>query len=1336
MALTLYAIPVSQAQSEPDPVASDFRFFKFPGPQPVCDGVGFNTQPSFAYQRSECGFGDFALTGAPAGATVQVRLSQDGTTIKTVPATVDAGSGSFNITPEPGWPAGLIDVDVLVDDVNAGEARFLLNYLGATLAVDDQPGGYAPGDEVGVSGEIHKLNSIGAGAEDKTGVPATFSLRLVTPDGDVRGPYGPFTAADNGTFTQTLPAEATAGITATAEDDFLAVASVQVIDAAYADPSPLGSGNWASDRPASAPVTLSVPPDSLILENSFVSAVGWVKPGETYPFRLLIKNFGSEDETGAVVTVPAPDGTTFTQVAPSSEGSIGSDGSITWNAGTIPAATDAGPGVKTLVVEGDADTLAADPELVWKDLSSTATLTYDGGPTGLTSTSHGPKVIPQDKRFNTARYGDRPFPVVPVDFFDRKHEAEHSGERLASVINSPDVEGSTFNLFQEMSFGQLFPEGTVPSAGIATAPMGPGFDSEGFTDPQPQGTCHGTTYKQLAGSSLYDERIADGWYQMPGDTDYYGDDRFGSALIGAVGGVGAAFQIDDACGPTGKAVYDAAHISDPEIDYSDYDTDKDGVVDFFMMVFVGQGGHGASQTSVPPYDNIWPHSSSLEFYYTDPDTGLKGYVSDDQLKNLEGDKMYYTDNTRSQMTTNDTGIPVYVRVGPYNVNPETAIDAASVISHEYGHSLGLPDFYSTGSRETYGDWNLMATDKSQNMDVFSKQEMGWIVPRVLDAGDDVDASGWKDSKFNTHRIDWVTPEGDPYTLSGPGVNNGEAYVAKLPPRRIIDPQKVEQGASPDHVWWSESGNDFGCTPEAGHNLDIFLPQLEDVPEGTEVKVTYKSYWDIEWDYDYGFTMYTTDGGESYESMPSEKGYTTAGFNPNANSCQQQYDDGLTGTSGSYERGTEDVDRVLGNYPDGPFLEDSYDLSEAAGSKTTLRFSYATDPGLARPGWFIDNLKVTAGGETIYDSTFETSDDEQIYNGGCRESLTTAGRCTEGWSYVNASTGSPADHAYYLEMRDRSGFDLDGHGQNDREPIGFAGGLLLTYTDEAHGYGNAGTDDPPAQSPLDSQPQPGNSTPNLNDAAFTTAPGDSHFSDGGSGHTDNYDDPSSEDGNWHFRYDCLTFDVGQMGGNENGPDTAPGDLQGDVTFDMGQGCGKFDYGFEGSGDDTPDGEEPPREDCSVTGTPEDDVLRGTSKDEVICGLGGNDTLLGNGGNDTLLGGAGRDTIRGGAGKDAALGGEGKDTTFGEKGEDTMKGGPDPDTVNGGAGRDALKGNAGPDTLRGGGTGDILQGGDNGDVLYGEGGDDSLKGGDGPDILNGGPDNDVCQGGNGTDRQRSC
>ena len=100
----------------------------------------------------------------------------------------------------------------------------------------------------------------------------------------------------------------------------------------------------------------------------------------------------------------------------------------------------------------------------------------------------------------------------------------------------------------------------------------------------------------------------------PATTEYYGGDF-------PVFTVDRRSRIDSACGPLGKSVFDAAQIADPEIDYNQFDSDKDGVVDFFMLVFVGCGGNGASQlrpctasTSAtgPPYDNIWPHSSSLE----------------------------------------------------------------------------------------------------------------------------------------------------------------------------------------------------------------------------------------------------------------------------------------------------------------------------------------------------------------------------------------------------------------------------------------------------------------------------------------------------------------------------------------------------------------------------------------------------------------------------------------------------------------------------------------------------------------------------------------------------
>ena len=501
-------------------------------------------------------------------------------------------------------------------------------------------GSHAPGDPVEVNGEVYEIEHVSVLTVPKQiPVPGTVSLQVRTPAGEVRGPYGPFTADTNGHFNGTLPASATEGLTATAATGFKTTPAIEVIDASYDDPV---TGNWASDYAGSGSLPLYTPANTLQLENSFVSDVGWVKPGETLPVPRLRPELHRErrERRGRRASPLRMARRSRTSRPPTGSGTASiSGGTINWAVGSVPAAAaDGTPALKTLVVEAKTDTLGQDPQIVWKNLSSTATLTYAGGPT-LTSTSHGPKVIPPKARFDTARYGDRPFAVVPADYFDRKHADFHTGESLREKINSPDIPGSTYNLYQENSYGQLHPNGTVPSAGLTTAGwdvqwksdryQGSGFQ---FTTPMPGGACYGTTFKDVKGTALYTERIQGGWYQLPGDTAYYGGDVDSFANVGAPQ---SAF-IDGACGPIGKAVYDAAHIADPEIDYSDYDTDKDGVVDFFMLVFVGTGGHGGSQTSVPPYDNIWPHSSSLEQYYTDKPTGLKGYISDDQLQRPPG----------------------------------------------------------------------------------------------------------------------------------------------------------------------------------------------------------------------------------------------------------------------------------------------------------------------------------------------------------------------------------------------------------------------------------------------------------------------------------------------------------------------------------------------------------------------------------------------------------------------------------------------------------------------------------------------------------------------------
>ncbi len=922
----------------------------------------------------------------------------------------------------------------------------------------------------------------------------------------------------------------------------------------------------------------------LKIENSFVSSVGWVKPGQSYPSRIVVTNPTDAAVSSVRVTLPTTRGMRWVGARSSSGTAALSGGVVRWTVPSVPAKASL-----ALVLDSKALTLTEEPTLVWRDLSSNAAVTV--GSATATARAHGPKVIPASGGFETARYGDRPFPVVPVDFADFTHTA--SAADLDVTLNSATNPSSTFNLFQEMSFGQLYPKGTVPSVKIANADY-VGDPALRFSTPNPSTTnsCTGTTAVDPTSGNptpLYTKRINDGWYQLPGVRNYYGADENGSALVGALGGVGALQTIDSGCGPAAKTAYDAAVVADPDIDYNDFDTDKDGVVDFFEVIFQGCGGNGSSQLgpaggcTEAPNDNVWPHSSSLENTYTDAATGLTGYVSKDQLRDLEGNLLWYTDTSYSTKTKvpGPNNLRVLVRVGPYNVNPETSIDKASVISHEYGHSLGLPDYYSTGNRETYGDWNLMATDHSHHMDVIGKKELGWIVPDVLPRGV-TKVKGWHDSKRDTGVINWVTPAGKPYTLSArggdQGIHNGKAFQVALPGRQLVDPAIIASGASGKRLWYSLQGNDFGCAPTGGHNLDFVIPGLGDLPAGTKINASFKSLWDIEWDYDYGFVLMGTPdeaGNVSFASAASANNYTTAAAqNPNTSSCLSKFSNGLTGSSASYKAGTAAVDRVAGNYGTPEFVADSYDISALAGKKGgLLRLSYATDPGLAKLGWLIDDLKVTAtvngADKVLFSSDFEGGkggpDDPAVYPGGCKEDLSVSGGvCTDGWSYLEAGTPSAQEHAYLLEMRDRSGFDFDGRGEDDRAAIAFQPGVLLTYTDEAHGYGNVGTDNPPAQSPLDRVPTPGSDSPNLNDAAFNA--GSAYTDSKATPHVDNYTEPSRGANkaaggtqNWTFDHDCLKFSVDSIDG-DTGNSTAAFDLVGDVTFTTAGGCAKFNYGF--------------------------------------------------------------------------------------------------------------------------------------------------------------------------------
>jgi M6 family metalloprotease-like protein len=817
------------------------------------------------------------------------------------------------------------------------------------------------------------------------------------------------------------------------------------------------------------------------LAAKFNSAYGWVQPGETYPF-FVQYDAGAAGATSVVVKVTLPASAVFVNATPAPNSGIGTPASpLTWNVGIL-----APNGSGRILIRAKALDLDQDPEIIWKDLSANASLTASvtGIPQAVAAKTMGPKVT----TLQTARYGERPFPVVMVQYQDIKHctgpgqpyeecTGNHTAQALDAAVNSKTSGKSLWQLYQDMSFGQLSPVGFVrPAVGSTTKPFDATYNHK-FSSLSPGGTCTGQTLAPLKGTPLYANRIENGWYLLPGTQGYYGADKTGHALLGALTGQGLLFGVDDACGPTAKIVYDAASLADPDLDYNDFDTDKDGVVDFFNLMFAGDGGNG--NTSVTGINNVWPHKSDLQYYFTDAN-GEQGYVSNDMLRNHEGQVMWWTDSSRREMTTTYTGIPVFIRVGPYNVNPESAVEKMSVIAHEYGHSLGLPDFYSTGSRATMGSWELMGSDHAQFMTVFSRQDLGWIVP--LEATDGIYTL--RESKKDTGEITWKRPDGTPYTLTGPGIHNADALRVDLPKVKLID--SVPSGV---RAWHSGQGDDFGCP---GHTLDVFLPDLVQHANAPAITLKFKSLFEIEWDWDYAFVLASVDGGQTWTSLASRNGTTLTGFNPNNNACNLQYGNFITGVSGEANALTN-TNRHLGTYPDPQWIDDEFDLTPFKGQELLLRFAYSTDPAVAKRGWFIDDIDISAGAQQIYASDFESSDEHtRLF--------------PNGFSRVSSADGVNLDHAYYIEVRDRNSWDKDGKGQSERGDPTWAPGLAILYTDENHGYGNTGASDQPAQTVVDSQPQPGNATPNLDDAAYTLGTNDNEFD--GCTHIDNYQTATS------------------------------------------------------------------------------------------------------------------------------------------------------------------------------------------------------------------------------------
>ncbi len=165
------------------------------------------------------------------------------------------------------------------------------------------------------------------------------------------------------------------------------------------------------------------------------------------------------------------------------------------------------------------------------------------------------------------------------------------------------------------------------------------------------------------------------------------------------------------------AVVEACILANEQftINWADYDSDNDGYVDFVYVIYAGKGqaDDGTSET-------IWPHnwevSSAISY----------GYCT----------------YTSAQRTLGGKKIENYAMSGEMSRN---SLGGIGTLCHEFGHVMGLPDFYDTNAntQETYNyincltpnDWSIM-DGGSYNADghcppnygPWEKDFFGWLTP--------------------------------------------------------------------------------------------------------------------------------------------------------------------------------------------------------------------------------------------------------------------------------------------------------------------------------------------------------------------------------------------------------------------------------------------------------------------------------------------------------------------------------------------------------------------------------------------------------------------------------
>lgn len=316
----------------------------------------------------------------------------------------------------------------------------------------------------------------------------------------------------------------------------------------------------------------------------------------------------------------------------------------------------------------------------------------------------------------------------------------------------------------------------------------------------------------------------------------------------------------------------------------------------------------------------------------------------------------------------------------YTIQPEDA--AAGVCCHEFGHDLGLPDEYDTAYSSSFGG------EPIEYWSIMSSGSWGGVIPGTEPTG----FSPYGKAIFqNLYGGNWLTGTTLNYTnITAAGTTvkldqattkgtNEDVVRIDLPSKERIINAPYAGGYS----YYSGKGNDI----ERSMMLNNIV-----VPDLVDSSLSFKLWYAIETDYDYGYIQVREDGTTDWTTIET-----------------------LTGFSEGWE--TREIP-----------------LNAYANKTMEVRFLYTTDGGWIEAGMFLDDITINNGTTTVTYNAEGTSEGSDFDLGT-----------------FTRNNGKVFGAQYYLlEWRNQQGVDTAlGHILRGTCLMSYDPGLVVWFVDETY-----------------------------------------------------------------------------------------------------------------------------------------------------------------------------------------------------------------------------------------------------------------------------------------------